>query len=305
MENKSLFRRLVSGAGQHIAQKRENLARQAEEREVKRKEAAHQQALASYREQISKIHTELQAASDAEKAKLPAFPAPAETDLDVLKAFVDSPEIESAIRIRRFNRRTVALIGHFADPMATITVSGKEVLSVAGISAGQAMRGFKEKSHMVAGVAATMATRGAASGVIAGATIANAAVTGYRNGAVKGAIPLCQFRLTLGDLSPQMRTMARLASLSFHFGLIDERTLSRIEFGILCSHPHTEVLGPNGADKAAGIARHIMQAQAMSWAKARETLVNAIRQAGNANKVLWTGADVLEQELSGLFLTAQ
>ncbi|WP_417843806.1 hypothetical protein [Thalassospira sp.] len=305
MENKSLLRRLVSGAGQHIAQKREQLVRQTQEREAKRKEAAHNQVLASYRQQISKIQTELAAASGAEKANLPAFPGAGETDIDVLKAFVDSPEIEKVIRIGRFNLRTANLISHFADPMATITVSGKEILEVAGISAGQAMKGFKEKSHMVAGVAATMATRGAASGVIAGATIANAAAAGYRNGAVKGAIPLCRFRLTLGDLSSQMRTMLRLASLSFHFGLIDKRTLSRIEFCILSSHPYTEVLGPNGADKAAGIARHLMQAQALSWAKARETLVTAIRQAGNANKMLWAGPDVLEQELSGLFLTAQ
>ncbi len=304
MENKSLLLRLASGVRRHITEKREELARQAEERETKRKELAHQQVLGSYRAQISKIHSELKAAPGGVAVDLPAFPEAGETDIDVLKAFVESPLVAQAVKQRRFDRRTAALIGHFADPMATITVSGKEILAVAGISAGQAMRGFKEKSHMVAGVAATVATRGAASGVIAGATIANAAAAGYRNGAVKGAIPLCSFKLTLGDVSPQMRTMLRLASLSFHFGLIDEKTLSRIEFGILCVHPHTETFGPAGVGKAAGIARHIMQAQALSWTRARETLVNAVRRAGNENKALWASKDQLEQELSGLFLSA-
>ncbi len=304
MENKSLLLRLASGARRHIIEKREKLARQAEERETKRQELAYQQVLESYRAQISKIHAELKAAPDGIAADLPAFPEEGETDINVLEAFVDSPLVERALKQRRFDRRTDALIGHFADPMATITVSGKEILAVAGISAGQAMKGFKEKSHMAAGMAATAATRGAASGVIAAATITNAAVTGYRNGAVKGAITHSQFKLTLGDVSPQMRTMLRMASLSFHFGLIDDKTLSRIEFGILCTHPHTEMIGLPGGEKAVAIARHIMQAQALSWAKARETLVNAVRRAGNENKALWTSKDQLEQELSGLFLSA-
>ncbi|WP_417812532.1 hypothetical protein [Thalassospira alkalitolerans] len=304
MENKSLLMRLASGARRHISEKRDQLARQAEEREVKRKEAAHQQVLNSYREQIGKVKKELDAAPKEMKAKLPAFPEAGEADIEVLKDFLDSPELEPALKQRRFDRRTTTLMAHFADPMATITVSGNEILAVAGISSGQAMKGFKEKSHMAAGIAATAATRGTASGVIAAATITNAAVTGYRNGAIKGAIPHSQFKLTLGDLSSQMRTMLRMASLSCHFGLIDDKTLSRIEFCVLCNHPHTEMIGLAGGDKAVVIARHIMQAQALSWAKARETLVNAVRRAESENKNLWASNDQLEQELSGLFLSA-